>query len=83
MTDRPLTPAELNATFEAIDNTALAREEQALRAEENTADPYASSPDAGDDSACNCGSAWHARRQHCVDWPCPGCDRICPPEPGA
>jgi hypothetical protein len=47
-----------------------------------TADPYAESPDAGDDSACNCGGAWHARRQHCVDWPCPGCTRICPPEPG-
>jgi hypothetical protein len=42
----------------------------------------AESPDAGDDSACNCGGAWHARKQHCVDWPCPGCTRICPPEPG-
>ncbi|MGA4875892.1 hypothetical protein [Streptomyces lydicamycinicus] len=46
-------------------------------------DRYAASPDAGDDSACDCGGAWHARRQHCVDWPCPGCDRICKPEPGA
>jgi hypothetical protein len=45
-------------------------------------DPYADSPDAGDDSACDCGGAWHFRLQHCVDWPCPGCPRICPPEPG-
>lgn len=44
--------------------------------------PYGDSPDAGDDSACDCHGAWHARRQHCVDWPCPGCDRICPREPG-
>jgi hypothetical protein len=42
-------------------------------------DPYANSPDRGDDSACNCGGAWHARFQHCVDWPCPGCDRLCAP----
>lgn len=53
----------------------------AITAWEN-ADPYAASPDRGDESACNCGGAWHARKQHCVDWPCPGCDRICPPEPG-
>lgn len=46
-------------------------------------DPYAESPDAGDDSACDCGGAWHARKQHCIDWPCPGCPRICQPEPGA
>ncbi|MFE3855272.1 hypothetical protein ACFXPN_29590 [Streptomyces griseorubiginosus] len=48
-------------------------------------DPYADSPDAGDESACNCHGAWHARMQHCVDWPCPGCDpyRICSTEPGA
>ncbi|WP_065966559.1 hypothetical protein [Streptomyces sparsogenes] len=45
-------------------------------------DPYAESPDAGDTSACNCNGAWHAMEQHCVDWPCPGCARICPPEPG-
>jgi hypothetical protein len=45
-------------------------------------DPYAESPNAGDDSACDCNGAWHARKQHCVDWPCPGCTRICPPEPG-
>ena len=45
-------------------------------------DPYTDSPDAGDDSACDCGGAWHFRFQHCVDWPCPGCPRICPPEPG-
>lgn len=45
-------------------------------------DPYADSPDAGDDSACNCHGAWHARNQHCVDWPCPGCTHICSPEPG-
>lgn len=44
--------------------------------------PYADSPDAGDGSACDCHGAWHAREQHCVDWPCPGCDRICPHEPG-
>ncbi|WP_326729020.1 hypothetical protein [Streptomyces phaeochromogenes] len=53
----------------------------AVTAWENT-DPYAASPDRGDESACNCGGAWHAAKQHCVDWPCPGCDRICPPEPG-
>lgn len=46
-------------------------------------DPYAESPDAGDDSACDCNGAWHARKQHCIDWPCPGCHFICPPEPGA
>lgn len=46
-------------------------------------DPYAESPDAGDDSACDCNGAWHARKQHCIDWPCPGCNYICPPEPGA
>lgn len=45
-------------------------------------DPYADSPDAGNTSACNCGGAWHAMEQHCIDWPCPGCPRICPPEPG-
>lgn len=45
-------------------------------------DPYAESPDAGDESACDCNGAWHARQQHCVDWPCPGCTRICPLEPG-
>lgn len=43
-------------------------------------DPYAESPDAGDTSACDCHGAWHARQQHCVDWPCPGCPRICLPE---
>lgn len=47
------------------------------------ADPYAGSPDAGDDSACDCHGAWHHAYQHCVDWPCPGCDRICPAEPGS
>ncbi len=46
------------------------------------ADPYADSPDAGDETACNCNGAWHARKQHCVDWPCPGCSYLCPPEPG-
>lgn len=45
-------------------------------------DPYAESPDAGNTAPCNCGGAWHAMQQHCVDWPCPGCDRICPREPG-
>ncbi|MCI0386205.1 hypothetical protein [Streptomyces sp. CNQ085] len=35
MSDRPLTPAELAATFEATDNVALAREERAMRAEES------------------------------------------------
>lgn len=45
-------------------------------------DPYADSPDAGITEACNCGGAWHAMQQHCVDWPCPGCTRICEPEPG-
>lgn len=43
-------------------------------------DPYANSPEARDDSACDCNGAWHARFQHCVDWPCPGCDRLCPLE---
>ncbi|MEV0526003.1 hypothetical protein AB0I66_21440 [Streptomyces sp. NPDC050439] len=37
MTDRPLTPAELDATLAAIDNAELAREEQALRADEQPA----------------------------------------------
>ncbi|MEV7770493.1 hypothetical protein [Kitasatospora sp. NPDC086791] len=46
-------------------------------------DPYADSPDAGDTSACKCHGAWHAAEQHCVDWPCPGCDDICRPETGA
>ncbi|WP_314411422.1 hypothetical protein [Streptomyces sp. DSM 40484] len=55
--------------------------EAAVTAWENT-DPYAASPDRDDESACSCGGAWHFARQHCVDWPCPGCDRICPPEPG-
>lgn len=45
-------------------------------------DPYANSPDAGNEYACDCNGAWHAMQQHCVDWPCPGCDRICPAEPG-
>lgn len=45
-------------------------------------DPYADSPDCGDDSACGCGGAWHFSYQHCVDWPCPGCTRLCPLEPG-
>lgn len=45
-------------------------------------DPYAMSPDAGIEEACDCGGAWHAMKQHCIDWPCPGCNRICPPEPG-
>lgn len=40
------------------------------------------SPDAGDPTACDCHGAWHAMQDHCVTWPCPGCDRICPPEPG-
>lgn len=43
-------------------------------------DPYADSPDAGDDSACNCHGAWHFAYQHRVDWPCPGCDYLCRPE---
>lgn len=45
-------------------------------------DPYHDSPDAGNTNACNCNGAWHQMQQHCVDWPCPGCDRLCPPEPG-
>jgi hypothetical protein len=45
-------------------------------------DPYADSPDVGNTEACSCGGAWHAMQQHCIDWPCPGCTRICPPEPG-
>ena len=47
-----------------------------------TEDPYRESPDAGCLEACNCNGAWHAMQQHCVDWPCPGCDRVCPAEPG-
>lgn len=34
MPDRPLTHAELTATLDAIDNAALARDEQQLRAQE-------------------------------------------------
>lgn len=41
------------------------------------------SPDHGDESACNCGGAWHEAQDHCVSWPCPGCTQLCPPEPGA
>lgn len=33
MSDRPLTVAELNAMFEAVDNAALAREEREIRTE--------------------------------------------------
>ena len=44
--------------------------------------PYAASPDADNDAACRCHGAWHAMQQHCVDWPCPECPRICPTEPG-
>jgi hypothetical protein len=47
-------------------------------------DPYAASPDAGNKQACDCHGAWHEMQQHCVDWPCPGCEpyRICSREPG-
>ncbi|MFF8412878.1 hypothetical protein [Streptomyces omiyaensis] len=34
MTDRPLTPAEINATLDAVENAELARQEQELRREE-------------------------------------------------
>lgn len=34
--------------------------------------------DPDDDSACSCGGAWHAVSDHCVSWPCPGCDYLCP-----
>ena len=34
MTDRPLTSDEINATFDAVENAELAREERRLRAEE-------------------------------------------------
>ncbi|BCK73983.1 hypothetical protein Srufu_079360 (plasmid) [Streptomyces libani subsp. rufus] len=36
--DRPLTIDELNRTFEAIDNAALARAEREMRAEQDEAD---------------------------------------------
>lgn len=38
MTDRPLTPDEINATFDAVENTRLAREERQLRREEAAAE---------------------------------------------
>lgn len=44
--------------------------------------PPRRSPDHGDSSACGCGGAWHEAQDHCVSWPCPGCTRLCPPEPG-
>ncbi|MFD3336115.1 hypothetical protein ACFWV1_26230 [Streptomyces sp. NPDC058700] len=34
MTDRPMTASEINATFDAIENARLAREERELRREE-------------------------------------------------
>jgi hypothetical protein len=40
------------------------------------------SPDRGDASGCGCGGAWHEAQDHCVSWPCPGCDYLCPAEPG-
>jgi hypothetical protein len=46
------------------------------------AGPTRISPDAGNPHACNCNGAWHAMQDHCVTWPCPGCDHLCPPEPG-
>ena len=44
--------------------------------------PARRSPDEGDTSACNCGGAWHEAQDHCVSWTCPGCDHLCPAEPG-
>lgn len=44
--------------------------------------PPRTSPDAGNPHACDCHGAWHAMQDHCVTWPCPGCPRICPAEPG-
>jgi hypothetical protein len=31
--------------------------------------------DTAGDEPCNCGGAWHAVRDHCRNWTCPGCDR--------
>ncbi|MFI0528519.1 hypothetical protein ACH3XX_00545 [Streptomyces scabiei] len=45
-------------------------------------EPARRSPDHGDASACGCGGAWHEAQDHCVSWPCPGCTRLCPAEPG-
>jgi hypothetical protein len=46
--------------------------------------PPRTSPDAGNPHACDCHGAWHAMQDHCVSWPCPGCDGpgLCPPETG-
>lgn len=42
-----------------------------------TFDPDEDDDDAGDEP-CKCGGAWHAVRDHCRTWPCPGCDRTDP-----
>lgn len=44
MTDRPLTPDEINATFDAVENTRLAREERQLRREEAAAEAASHEP---------------------------------------
>jgi hypothetical protein len=60
---------------------AMARAGAELAAADRAADAEAAEVEDGG-GACDCHGAWHFVRQHCRDWPCPDCERICTPEPG-